>query len=372
MLAARLSFTAARAIDALAIAAALLAAVWGLSLLAIPFDLGALALALPGGYVLLAAGQVVPLALLALVFCGVALARRRPVVAGVLAALTLIEPHLGLPVCAGLFVWQPRSRFAIAGAGVGLACIAAAVSSFAVIAEYVARVVPAQAQAESGYVYQYSLSYLLHTLGLPAAPALAIGDLSYVAMLVFGVWLGRRMADSLERPELLAYIPAACSVVAGPYVHMVDLPFAIPAALVLATSLPGRTRKIAVVALVLLAVPWIAVWITKKLFLAALFVVAVLLVRLRPGATVSVSALLAVAATIYLFELSPPVAFTAITAKSFAAGALAQEAWSEYVSRLGRGEPAWFLIKLPTWAALCGMLVACLAALRRLRTKMAT
>ena len=372
MLAARLSFEVARAIDAFAIVAALLAAVWGLSLLAIPFDIATLALALPGGYVLLAAGQVVPFALLALVFCGVALARRRPTLAGVLAALTLIEPHLGLPVCVALFFWQAGSRLAIVAAGVALACIAAAVSGFTVIIEYVARVVPAQAQAESGYVYQYSLSYLLHTLGLPAQPTLAIGDLSYVAMLVFGVWLGHRMAKTLGRPELLAYLPAACSVVAGSYVHMVDLPFAIPAALVLATSLPGRARKIAVIALVLLAVPWIAVWITKKLFLATLFVVGLMLVRLKPGATVSMGTLLAVAATIYLFELSPPVACTAITAKTFAAGALAQEAWSEYVTRLGHGEPAWFLIKFPTWAALCGMLGACLGALRGARTKMAT
>ena len=73
-------------------------------------------------------------------------------------------------------------------------------------------------------------------------------------MAVFGVWLGRLVAQrSLERPELVAYIPGACSVIAGPYVHMVDLSFAIPATMVLATSLRGRSRELAVVALCLLA-----------------------------------------------------------------------------------------------------------------------
>lgn len=370
MLAAQGNFSTGRAFDAIAITVALLAVIWGLTLVAIPFDVALLAFALPGGYVLLAAGQVVPFALLALVFCGVALALRRDAAAGVLAAFTLIEPHLGLPVCAGLLVWRPRSRFAMIAAAFVLGCIAIVVSGFAAMAEYIGRVVPAQAAAEIGYVYQYSLSYLLHTFGMPAPAALAFGDLSYVAILIFGVWLGSRMAETLGRPELFAYLPAACSVVAGPYVHMVDLPFAIPAALVLATSLQGRARQLAVVALALLAVPWISVWITKKLFAAALFVVAVILLRLKPGAAVSVGVLFAIAATIYLFELFPPAALTAVTAKAFADGALAQEAWSDYVARLGHGDPAWFLIKLPTWTALCGMLAACLVALRTSRTGM--
>ena len=64
---------------------------------------------------------------------------------------------------------------------------------------------------------------------------------------------------------------------------MVDLSFAIPATLVLAVLSAGRPG-VSPRSLCLLAVPWIAVWITKKLFLAALFVVATLLLRLRAGA----------------------------------------------------------------------------------------
>jgi hypothetical protein len=367
MVAARLNFSVARSIEAVAIGLAVLAAIWGLRLVAVPLDIAALALALPAGYVLLAAGQVVPFALVVLVFCGVALARERDAVAGMLAALTLIEPHLGLPVCAAVLVWLPRSRVGLLATGVALACVAVATSGFGGIVEYLARVLPAQASAETSYVYQYSLTYLLGELGMPAKSALFLGDLSYVAMLGLGVWLSRRLAMLVGRRELLAYLPAACSIIGGPYVHMVDLPVALPAALVLATSLRGRPKQIAAAALTLLAVPWIAVWITKKLFLATLVVVAAILLRLQAGAGVSLGTFFSIAAAIYLMELSPPPAFAATTAKYFAAGDLAQDAWSAYVAQLGRGEPLWFVIKLPTWAALAGVLAASFDALRACR-----
>ena len=90
MLAARLPFSAARAIDAVAIVAAVVAAIWGLSLLGAPLDVAALALVLSAGYVLLRAGQAVPFALVALVFCGVALSRGRTALAGAFAGFTLV------------------------------------------------------------------------------------------------------------------------------------------------------------------------------------------------------------------------------------------------------------------------------------------
>ena len=367
MLAARLSFPIARIIGALAIAAALLAATLGLGLVAVPLDVAALALVLPAGYVLLNAGQVVPFALAALIFCGVALARRRDRLAGMLAALSLIEPHLGLPVCAAVLCWVSRARLSLLTTALVLAGAGAAMVGLSGIAEYVARVLPAQAAAETAYVYQYSLTYLLRTAGLPPAPALAVGDFSYVAMLVLGVWLGRRAAQTLGHAELIAYIPGACSVIGGPYVHMVDLSFAIPATLVLTCTLQGRPRNVAIVALCLLAVPWILVWITKKLFLATVFVVAVLLLRLRADRAVAIGTLASITASIYLLELVPPAALVATTVGSFAANDLAQRAWHAYVTQLGSGSITWFLVKVPTWAALVAMLAASLAALRARR-----
>ena len=365
MLVARVPFSQARAIDAAAIILAVLVAIGGLALLALPADIAALALLLPAGYVLLNAGQVVPFALVALVFSGVALARRRYRLAGIAAALTMIEPHLGLPVCIAMLVWIPAGRLTLVATLIALTAIGGLMLGLSGVTEFLTRVLPAQAGAETAYVYQYSLTYLLAALGVPSPVALIAGALSYLALLAIGVWLGRKAARELDEPTLLVYLPAACSVVAGSYVHMVDLPFAIPAALVLACSLQTRWRSVAIVALCLLAVPWIPVWITKKLFLACLFVVAALLVRLRAPVTVAAATFAAVAATIYALELAPPAPLIARTPAGITPFDLAQTAWRAWVDALAQASPAWLLVKVPIWFALIALLAAAAGALAR-------
>lgn len=360
MLLAHVSFTAARGFYAVAIVLAVVAAVAGLALVGVPLEIAALALVLPAGYVLLNAGQIVPFALVALVFSGVALARQRPQLAGILAALVLIEPHFGLPVYVAMFVCVPRSRLALSVTLLLLAGISLRLVGPSGAGEYLFRVLPAHAAAEAGYAYQYSLTYLLRTFGTPRAAALIAGEVSYGAMLVIGVWLARRASARLGRPELVAYLPAACSVVAGPFVHMVDLPFAIPATLVLATVLTGTPKVLASVAAALFAVPWIPVWIVKKLFLASLFVVAALLLRLRIGLTAWSLTFVGIALSIYLLELAPPAPLVATTAGFFAAGDLAQEAWARYIEQLGTPSLTWLAVKVPTWLAMAGMLAAAL------------
>lgn len=356
MAAARQSFAAARAIATLAILCAVAATIVALALVGVPVDVAVLALLLPAGFVLLNAGQVVPFALAALAFAGAALARGRDRTAGALAGLTLIEPHLGLPVCAALLACAPRSRAPMLFTGFCLAAIGLAVVGVAGYVEYVVRVLPAQAAAESSYVYQYSLSYVLRLLGAPAAAALAAGNVSYAAMLVAAVWLAGRVAGNLGRRELLAYLPAAFSVIGGPYVHMVDLPFALPAALVFATHLRGRAKAAATVALCLLAVPWIPAWIAKKLFLASVFVVAALLLRLRAGALLGAATFASIASAVYVAELFPPPPLLGTTGIVYA-GDLAQRAWAEYVASFNSTSVGWIAIKLPTWIALICLVV---------------
>ncbi|MBV9333188.1 MAG: hypothetical protein JO146_04205, partial [Candidatus Eremiobacteraeota bacterium] len=104
------------------------------------------------------------------------------------------------------------------------------------------------------------------------------------------------------------------------------------------------------------------VWITKKLFLATLFVVGALLMRLRARPVTGIAVFLAVASAIYLFELAPPAPLLATTVGSFSATDLAQRAWSAYVEQLGAANALWLLVKLPTWLGLASLLVACWAA----------
>ena len=357
MFLARLSYASARIVDACAIVAAVAVAVVLLAMLEIPLDVAAAALAFPAGYVLLAAGQVVPFALIALVGCGVAFRRGRHVLAGVLAAATLIEPHLGLPVLIATLVWRPQSRIAALVCAVGLLCVGVAIAGPAALVEYVARVLPAQAAAERSYVYQYSLTYLLATLGIPQMWALLLGDLSYAAMLAIGAWASGRVATALRRPEMIAFVPAACGVIGGPYVHMVDLAVAVPAALVLAVALPARANVAATIALALLAIPWIPAWITKKLFLAVLCIATFLFWRLRVATAIWVTAVATMALGLYVLELSPPAALAGQTSGRFAASDLAQSAWAAYVAQLGHPSPLWLVVKIPTWIAL-GILLA--------------
>jgi hypothetical protein len=240
-----------------------------------------------------------------------------------------------------------------------LAAIALVTAGVSESLEFLTRVLPAQAAAETNYVYQYSLTYLLHDAGLASRPSLVVGEISYAFLLVVGVWLARRTAQTLQRPELLAYVPAAFSVIGGPYVHMVDLPFAIPAALILTTALQGRARNIVAIALCLLAVPWILVWTTKKLFLSAVFVVAILLFRLHIGARVAVPTFVLIAASIYALELAPPAALVERVTAASAPGDLAQRAWSAEVASISTTGIAWFLVKIPTWIALACVLLVC-------------
>jgi hypothetical protein len=60
----------------------------------------------------------------------------------------------------------------------------------------------------------------------------------------------------------------------------------------------------------------------------------------------------------------PPAALVARITQSFSPTELAEHAWRAYVARLQRTEFTWFIIKLPTWAALIGILAASVGALR--------
>ncbi len=354
---ARAPFSTARLLDAMAIVAGVTASILLLSKVAVPIDIAALALALPAGYVLLAAGQVVPFALLAVVSCGVALQRQRNVLAGVLAALTLIEPHLGLPVWVAILLLRSKCRVAAVTTAVALLCVGVALVGPATFAEYVGRVLPAQAAAEHAYVYQYGLTYLLTAVGVPLRMASPLGDLSYFVMLAFAVLAGNRVANALRRPELLVFVPAACSVIGGPYVHMVDLAVAVPAALVLAIALSGAQKTAAAIAVALLAIPWIPVWIAKKLLLATLFVVIALLGRLHVGKPLWAASVAAIAVALYLLELSPPAPLVGKTIGTFAGTDLAQSAWAAYIAQLGHPSVLWLFVKVPTWIAMAILLV---------------
>lgn len=355
---AKLPFGATRVAAAIAILAAVALCVAALSALAVSWEVAAASFALSTAYMSLNTGQIVPFALLALAGSGLALARRREPLAGILAALTAIEPTAGVPVILAALLFVPRARTAVVATLLALFLCSLLLMGPAGIVSYVTAVLPAHAAAELHFPYQYSLTYAAAYFGLGGDAARGAGTLGYVALAVAGLALAPRASRALQRRELLLFVPALFSVFGGTFVHAEELCFALPATLIFATALQGRLRVVCALALCALSVPWILVWGEKQLFLASLFVCLVILVRLRVDLRVAAGALCTIAAMIYLFELHPPHLPAPLRLPHvYAPNELVQNEWRAYAEGRSTHDPLWFAIKLPSWAALAAAVI---------------
>jgi hypothetical protein len=371
MVLARLPFADARLIDALAIVVAVSLCVVALAGLEVPIDVAAAALVLSTGFVELNTGQIVPFALLALVSCGFFLARGPHWLAGIAATLTAIEPTVGVPVVAATLLFVPRARSAVVVTGFVVALTAFAMVGVHELTKYLTSVLPAQAGSELRFPFEYSLAYALAFLGASPEVARFAGAFSYLVLLAIGLWFAPRTSRALGRPELLVFLPAFCAVIAGPYIHAEELCFALPALLTMAIATQGRVRAACAIAVCVLSIPWILVWGMKQLFVASIFVSAVVLVRLRINALTASAGLVAIAALLYLLELRPPhlpVPEHALQ-RVYAPSDLVQAEWRDYTQQRATHDALWFDIKIPTWAALLGGLAiaACYSLLWPIR-----
>jgi len=212
------------------------------------------ALALPLA-VALVLGQLVPLALGALCFAALAVERGRFALAAAAVWIAMIEPHVALPALLALAIFVPRARL-----GLGIGAIVALVLSLALLGagknlEYLTTVLPAHAASELANEEQYSLAYLLHRLGAPDLLALRLADLWYLAALVCGLTVAQRLVARGAPRSLYVLIPVAFAVIGGPFVHIHQMVFVLPALIVVAARVAPRARALSL-AIVLLAVPW--------------------------------------------------------------------------------------------------------------------
>ncbi|MBV8344354.1 MAG: hypothetical protein JO190_05070 [Candidatus Eremiobacteraeota bacterium] len=368
---ARIPPATARLVDGVAILAAVALCVVALCGLGVPVAVAAAALALSTAYVELNTAQVVPFALLALVLGGLALARNRNAVAGVAAALTIIEPTAGVPVILAALVFVPRARLAVMLTLLALALVTLGALGPRGVEQYIAGVLPAHAASELRFPFQYSLTYALAVLGVPSAVARFAGAVSYLVLLAIALRLAPRAATALRRRELLIFVPALCSVIAGPFLHQEELCFALPALLVVAIASSGRARTVAAAALCVLSIPWIAVWGIKQLFLASVFVCATILLGLRVERWAAIATVAGIAIVVYAFELHPPhlPIPTPSAARAYAATELVQREWGDYTRSRDTTDLAWLAIKIPAWAALIAALAIVAALSSRSRAE---
>ena len=317
------------------------------------------AIALGDGYVGLALGQIAPLAIAAVAGAMWLLEDGKDTAAGWVAALAMLEPHVGLPACLALFLWRPRTRLPLVAAGALLALGSFASAGIPLWREYLGSVLPAHAAAEIENVKQLSLTYLAHRLGADDALALRLGDLCYLAMSALGIALAPRLARRLGAPGLLVALPAAFAVVGGPFVHIAQIGVALPAALLLyARCEPAR--PVLRWAIVGLALPFVQLASLGYLFplLAAIVCVVLLLALDAPPLTAAAAGAGAFALPLIAWSLIvthiPSPAATLLA--HYDPHALAEVSWNWYVRLVGTSDPpAYDLAKLPTWAGLCAL-----------------
>ncbi len=199
-------------------------------------------------------GQIASLAIAALALAAWAARAGRIGAASCAGAFTLIEPHLGLPTVAAMFLCIPRSRRTLAAlcAGVALLTLTGGLERNL---EYLSRVVPAQARAEgTEFTGQYSLAALLAHLGVPDALALAAGSASYAFMLIAGSAVAFYAQRKTGDVAFGVAVAPAFTLLGGTYVHIHNMAAGLP----LAAALLGSGRRALVPALAAfgLLVPW--------------------------------------------------------------------------------------------------------------------
>ncbi len=367
---ARLPFPAALTLYTAAIVLLILGAAAGLTLLRIPWVLAVAAFAIPAIYVEMAAGQVVPFSLLFLVAAAAALRFQRYVLAGVMAALVAVEPQLGVPVAVTVFLYAKEARLALAATAIALALAGCWVVTPAGFWDYLSRTLPAHAGSESAWPFQYSLTYALHFFGVPAGIAQIVGTLSFVATFAIAVWASPRLAAALKRSELLVFFPAMAVVLGGPFIHNVEIPAAVPAAIILAIEMRGTSRIVSGVALCAIVLPWLQLWGTKRLFAASILTCAIVLFRLGFSLPMVLGTLIAFAAIIFALERNPPPAAPASERVAFNAADLASRAWQRITPTFHYQGLEWLLVKMPTWVGLLAVLIVAIVFLVKARASL--
>jgi len=231
--------------------------------------------------------------------------------------------------------------------------------------EYLRAVVPAHALSEIANEKQFSLTYALHRLGFPDAAALHVGEFSYLVMTLAGIVVAGAIAKRTSAAAIVV-IPPAFAVIGGPFVHIIQIAAALPAALFLFAAGSPRTRRTLGLAIVALAIPWIQFANLGTIFVLFAAVAAAILTNVFVDERPLAAALAASASVAFLAILiavtSPnvPDAVPVLVAH-YDPHALAEASWTLYVRTIGNANALVFdLAKIPTVAALLALACATL------------
>jgi hypothetical protein len=371
-----LPFAAAAAIWTLLLLLAWYACVATLTRFAgIPWEMGLAVFALSLGMLSLPFGEVVPISLACISLSAYFAWKGRAQAAALAAAGSMIEPHLGLPVCVALACWRPSTRLPLALALAVLAALSTATLGLATNVEYFTSVLPAHALSEATRDTQYSLTAILSALGLAQSAAVRAGTLWYVVMVVAGTFIAGRIARTTRNDAFVVCVPPAFAVFGGTFIHVTQIAAAIPAAVLLMNYTKRPQRELALLALLLLAVPW--GWsISPALILAPLVPIGYVTWRATNGNVVA-ALVAAIGAAIFVFGLQELYTIAAphfgaqLSAPKIDAN-LPEASWSGYSRGNSSGTLAAWAVRLPTWFGLALLLALLVREAGVLRTSRAS
>lgn len=269
-------------------------------------------------------GQVIPIVLAAMCACALAVRHDRRFLAMVGLGITMIEPHIGLPIGLAMFLFLPKMRVPILALALLLVGITFCVASPRIVAEYLLVALPAHAFSEVTNIgAQYSATSLAWAFGAKPDVAILIGKSSYASMLIFGIFVARRLALRTCDPSFYILVPPTLVLIGGLYAHIQLMAIGLPCALVLIGYSRGLTKVAMVITTSLLAFPW------QSFFEDYLW-------QFYPHRTI----------------IDPGAALAAVSS----AGALADRVWGVWIIAVSprdyRTFPEMLAYKAPTWLAL--------------------
>ena len=314
-------------------------------------------LGFPAGVISLPLGQPTTLVLAAIAGCAALLQAGRPRGAAVAAAISLLDPHVGLALCVALFAAFPRLRTTLVAVVATLAAASVVVVGPARELEYVREVLPAHALVNVPEFSQFSAANFAYSAGLSPAHALVLGDLWYAAAIVVGTLLAGRLRATFG-PAVMVFVPIAFAVFGGNHTHLQQLDLALPAFLLLTSSANG-VRRAALVCLTFLAlVPWLISAASPPQFLA-IALLGVAFSRLMR--TPMLGPVLALSSLLLLIGICAAIVGAHATNVAYAApvgNPLAEVSWGRFVMATSVPTRVWYILgKLPTVLAFLSLFV---------------
>lgn len=299
---------------------------------------------------------------------------RRPWLTSLALGISMIEPHLGLPVCIAAFFGWPAVRYRLLLIGGAMAIAQLLFTPTALIGSY-RGLMEMHARSEVSGPAQHSLTFLLASLHVDPTLALRIGFVQYILTCAIGIVVGIVLSRRRGEPEWTLLVPLAFSVVGGPFVHLTEIAAAVPLCLLLVARLRSH---IAALAAIILATPWYAVH-AQLPFLPFVLLSTGVLIHAFWHPRLRIVILGAITAMIVLLSISPILSEPLGIAKSVVEGipkipapppyAYASTTWLAY-NNLFLHDRWWLISRSPTWLGLVLMLTATGFALRlRSRTR---